>query len=274
MDQKNFLGKSHPINEQFYNFAMIGVEDVPSVGLKFARISSEHYKDGFTVILFMDNKATDLEIEEWQSFSSRYEDFKAMNVKVVGVCTDSHVAVRSFMLHHNLQGIKFPIISDREGTLSKSFGVLKTAEGKFGAARALAIMDSMKLVFLSVKNESTKSEPEKIMRYIKLLRGEIREELDIGNFVLKLKKKEQQEITETTQPKEEVEEAIKAEEAVKEVTAEEFNEIKKKEDIIMVTADVNRDEARMEMCNDCQYKDLPHSKYLHEIGKLWSDCDL
>ena len=119
----------------------------------------------------MDNKASDLEIKEWHAFSSSFEEFNEMNVKLIGVCTDSHIAVRAFMHDHHLQGIKFPIISDLEGELSRSFGVLKihkdkTGAAKFYAARAVIILnDKSEIVYLQLKNENV---PRDIISFLKI----------------------------------------------------------------------------------------------------------
>ena len=40
-----------------------------------------------------------------------------------------------------LEGIKFSIISDRDGDFSRAFGDLKLKDGQFGAARALVFLD-------------------------------------------------------------------------------------------------------------------------------------
>ena len=76
--------------------------------------------------------------------------------QVLGVCTDSHVTVRTMLMNAaslkvaipyslmtssmtilSLKGIKFPIICDRDGDFSRAFGVLKLSGGNFGAARAV-----------------------------------------------------------------------------------------------------------------------------------------
>ena len=72
---------------------------------------------------------------------------------MVGVCTDSHVTVRTMLMNSAslkvailtiidilimpLKGIKFPIVCDRDGDFSRAFGVLKLSGGNFGAARAV-----------------------------------------------------------------------------------------------------------------------------------------
>ena len=81
----------------------------------------------------MDDKLSELEIEEWKDFSSHIKDFKIIGASVVGVCTDSHISMRTMMMN-SLQGINFPIISDRDGDFSRAFCVIKVENGKFGAA--------------------------------------------------------------------------------------------------------------------------------------------
>ena len=128
----SFAGKSMPMGEKIPNFSMIGVYDKEPAGIEFVKIHTSQLEGKWCVFLFMDNKASDLEIKEWQSFSYCHEEFKDMNVKVIGVCTDSHIAVRAFMHDHHLKNIKFPIISDLTGELSRSFGVLKIHNDKTG----------------------------------------------------------------------------------------------------------------------------------------------
>ena len=161
------------MGEKIPNFSMIGVYDMQPKGIQFVKIHNEQLEGKFCVILFMDNKASDLEIKEWQAFSSSFEEFNEMNVKLIGVCTDSHIAVRAFMHDHHLQGIKFPIISDLEGQLSRSFGVLKihkdkSGAAKFDAARAVAILnDKSEMVYLQLKNEKVASDPRDIISFLR-----------------------------------------------------------------------------------------------------------
>ena len=176
----SYAGKSMPMNEKFPDFSMIGVyEKYPGVenGIKFVKITSKQFVGKYTILLFMDNRSSDLEIKEWHSFSESLPEFKKMNASVVGVCTDSHVAVRSFMTEHHLQGIKFPIISDRDGDFSRSFGVLKifndeTGADRYGAARAMIILnEEMRMVYMALNNETTPSKPENALSLIRLLKS-------------------------------------------------------------------------------------------------------
>ena len=174
----SFAGKSMPMGEKIPNFSMIGVYNKQPAGIKFVKIHTKHLEGKFCVILFMDNKASELEIKEWQAFSSKFDEFIEMDVKLIGVCTDSHIAVRAFMHDHHLQGIKFPIISDLEGTLSRSFGVLKIHKDKagserFDAARAVVILnDKMEMVYLQLKNEKVASDPQDIISFLRNAKAE------------------------------------------------------------------------------------------------------
>ena len=160
-----------PMNEKFADFSMIGVVEKSDIGIKFIKVDSSDLDGKYAVLLFMDNKASELELKEWLSFNERFDEFENMKVKLIGVSTDSHVAIRTFMEEHHLRGIRFPIIADRDGTMSRSFGVLKTSSNnEFCAARALAILNEKReTVFLTINNEKTASDPDNIMDLIKRL---------------------------------------------------------------------------------------------------------
>ena len=101
-----------------------------------------------------------------------------MNVKMIGVCTDSPIAVRAFMHDRHLQGIKFPIISDLEGELLRLFGVFKihkdkTGASKFKAARAVVILnDRSEMVYRQLKNEKVASDPRAIISFLRNAKAE------------------------------------------------------------------------------------------------------
>ena len=140
-DRNGHPGKSCPINDTFPHFSMVGVYETRK-GLKFVHITSKKLEGKYTVLIFMDNKLTPIEAEEWKEFSDMLDQFKKVGAQVMGVCTDSHVTIRTMVMQsQNLQGIKFPIISDRDGDFSRALGVLKLKNGEFGAARALILLD-------------------------------------------------------------------------------------------------------------------------------------
>merc|ERR1711874_279924 len=172
-DRKGQPGKSSPMMETFSEFSMVGVYETRK-GLKFVHITSEKFAGKFTVLIFMDNRLTELEAEEWKSFNDKLTDFKAIGAQVVGVCTDSHVTVRTMLMNSaSLKGIKFPIICDRDGDFSRAFGVLKLSSGgNFGAARAVAVLDPEKrLIHLRLHNERTRARPDNFLQLLSRLQG-------------------------------------------------------------------------------------------------------
>jgi len=171
-DRKGQPGKSSPMMETFSAFSMVGVYETRK-GLKFVHITSEKFSGKFTVLIFMDNRLTELEAEEWKSFNDKLADFKAIGAQVLGVCTDSHVTVRTMLMNAaSLKGIKFPIICDRDGDFSRAFGVLKLSSGNFGAARAVAVLDpETRLVHLRLHNERTRSRPDSFLQLLSRLQG-------------------------------------------------------------------------------------------------------
>jgi len=165
------MGKSMPMMDTFTDFSMVAVYKKKGE-IKFVHIKSEKFIGKITILIFMDDKLSELEIDEWKDFSNHVNDFKQAGAYVVGVCTDSHISMRAMMMS-SFPDIAFPIISDRDGDFSRAFGVLKLTDGKFGAARALAILDTEgRMVHLALNNENTRSYPEKVMELIKHLKDE------------------------------------------------------------------------------------------------------
>merc|ERR1711936_268901 len=171
-ERKGHPGKSSPMMEVFGSFSMVGVYETRK-GLKFVHVTSEKFVGKFTILIFMDNRLSELEAGEWRDYSEKLSDFKAIGAQVVGVCTDSHVTVRTMLMNSaELKGIKFPIICDRDGDFPRAFGVLKVSGENLGAARALAVLDPEKrLVHPRLHNELTRARPDNLLRLVTRLQG-------------------------------------------------------------------------------------------------------
>ena len=74
-------GKSSPLMDRFAQFSMVGVYETRK-GLKFVHITSEKLEGQFTVLIFMDDKLTDLESREWKQFSDEMEQFREAGAQV------------------------------------------------------------------------------------------------------------------------------------------------------------------------------------------------
>ena len=85
------MGKSMPMMDTFTDFSMVAVYKKKGE-MKFVHIKSEKFIGKFTILIFMDDKLSELEIDEWKDFSNHVSDFKQAGAYVVGVCTDSHIS--------------------------------------------------------------------------------------------------------------------------------------------------------------------------------------
>ena len=70
-------GKSMPMMDTFTDFSMVGVYETRK-GTKFVQVDSERerFKGKYVVLIFMDNKLTDLEVDEWKDFSKNLKEFQ------------------------------------------------------------------------------------------------------------------------------------------------------------------------------------------------------
>lgn len=76
--------------------------------------------------------------QEACSFRDLMESFDDMNVMVVGVSPDSPESHQKFMEKHELN---FPLISDKDFALSKSFGAVKEKDGSLSVQRSTFLCD-------------------------------------------------------------------------------------------------------------------------------------
>ena len=103
-------------------------------------------------------------------------------MQVVGVCTDSHVTVRTMLMNSaslkvvvltitgitkSLKDIKFLIICNRDGDFSRAFAVLKLSGNNFGAARAVFCNVTVAFLFLLLSQVAV-LDPEKKLVYLRL----------------------------------------------------------------------------------------------------------
>ena len=81
-DRSNELGKSMPMDEVFCShFSLVGVHYCnqgtnPMRDLKFIHIGEEKFLGQYVVLIFMDNKLTQKEIDEWIALSDKRHIFR------------------------------------------------------------------------------------------------------------------------------------------------------------------------------------------------------
>jgi len=84
---------------------------------------SDFRDDKVVVMFFYPKDGTPVCTKEACGFRDRYEQFTEAGAHVIGISSSGEESHRSFAAQHRLP---FPLISDREGSLRKAYGVPKT----------------------------------------------------------------------------------------------------------------------------------------------------
>lgn len=101
----------------------------------------DQLRDGSVILIFYPadwGMMCTVEIKMFKSLSPQFAEHKA---RLLGICTNSTAVHRSFKEH---LGIKFPLLSDSEGSVSQLYGVLAGEEGylKGRCERAIFVIAS------------------------------------------------------------------------------------------------------------------------------------
>eukprot|EP00435_Cladocopium_sp_Y103_P035321 s2701_g9.t1 len=130
------VGNEAPLYHGDTKFKAIVDEDIESMSLR------EFANGGYTVLFFYPLDFTFVCPTEIIAFSDRFEEFKSRNTQVLGVSVDSefsHLAwIQMSRDEGGLGGLEYPLISDFQRDLAKSYGIL-SPDGV--AYRALFIID-------------------------------------------------------------------------------------------------------------------------------------
>jgi len=110
---------------------------------KFVDLSLADFKGKYLVLFFYPLDFTFVCPTEIVAFSDRIDEFKKLNAAVVGVSTDSHFSHLAWINQDRksggLGGLTYPLLSDFNKTISRSYGVLVEDSGV--ALRGLFIID-------------------------------------------------------------------------------------------------------------------------------------
>jgi len=131
---------------------------IPLIGEKFPEmeVQTTHGKiklpiEGKWFILFSHpGDFTPVCTTEFYSFAKKYEEFKKLNVELIGLSVDSNISHIEWVMwiEKNLKiEIPFPIIADPLGYVSKRLGMIH-AESQTSTVRAVFIVDDKGIVRL------------------------------------------------------------------------------------------------------------------------------
>ena len=97
---------------------------------EFKTISSEDVKGKWAIFFFYPADFTFVCPTELVDVAEKYEQFKAMGVEVYSVSTDSHFVHKAWHdASESIRKIKYPMLADPTGVLSRAFGVMIEEDG-------------------------------------------------------------------------------------------------------------------------------------------------
>lgn len=108
----------------------------------------DDYKGKWLVIFAHPADFTPVCTTEFYAFQKRYEEFKSLNAELLGLSVDqvfSHIKWMEWIKENLKLEIKFPIIADDLGEVSRKLGLLHPAKGT-NTVRAVFIVDPQGIV--------------------------------------------------------------------------------------------------------------------------------
>lgn len=108
----------------------------------------DDYKGKWLILFAHPADFTPVCTTEFYAFQKRYEEFKSLNAELLGLSVDqvfSHIKWKEWIKENLNLEIKFPIIADDLGEVSKKLGLLHPAKGT-NTVRAVFIIDPQGIV--------------------------------------------------------------------------------------------------------------------------------
>ncbi len=97
---------------------------------KFEKVKLGDYRGKWVILFFYPADFTFVCPTELEGFSQDYEKFKEKNTEIIAASVDTHYVHKAWVeFDKRLSNIKYPMIADRKGDISRSFGVLNEFTG-------------------------------------------------------------------------------------------------------------------------------------------------
>ena len=107
---------------------------------EIAKIKLSDYKGKWVVLFFYPADFTFVCPTELEGFADDYEKFTKKEAEIIAVSTDTAYVHKAWSeADKRIAKVKYPMVADRKGTISRSYGVLNEETGN--ARRGLFIID-------------------------------------------------------------------------------------------------------------------------------------
>lgn len=133
---------------------------------QFITVSNEDIKGKWAIFFFYPADFTFVCPTELLDMSNVYEQFQEMNVEVYSVSTDSHFVHKAWHdASETIRQIKFPMLADPTGTLTRAFGVMIEEEGM--AHRGTFVVNPEGVIkIVEINDNSIGRNAEELMRKV------------------------------------------------------------------------------------------------------------
>lgn len=115
---------------------------------QFKKISLEDYRDRYILLFFYPLDFTFVCPTEILAFNEKLPDFEARDTQLLAISTDSHFSHLAWLntpkKQGGIQGVAYPLISDFNKEISRSYGILLEEQGV--ALRGLFLIDKSGIV--------------------------------------------------------------------------------------------------------------------------------
>jgi len=141
------------------------------VDREFRKISLSDYRGKWVVLFFYPGDFTFVCPTEIKAFNNSLADFKKLNTEVLAVSVDSRFSHLAWIKSGALGNLAFPLLSDFSKQVTRSYGVLDTAQGS--ARRGLFIIDPRGgLQHMLIHNDKVGRSTEETLRVLSALQTE------------------------------------------------------------------------------------------------------
>ena len=97
---------------------------------KFFEVTDKNLKGKWSVVVFYPADFTFVCPTELEDLADLYPDFQKLGVEIYGVSTDTHFAHKAWSdTSEAIKKVKYPLVGDPTGTMSRNFGVMIEDEG-------------------------------------------------------------------------------------------------------------------------------------------------
>ena len=133
---------------------------------EFRTVTSEDIKRKWTVFFFYPADFTFVCPTELVDMADTYEQFQSMGVEVYSVSTDTHFVHKAWHdASESIRKIKYPMLADPTGALSRAFGVMIEEEG-LAYRGTFLVNPEGKIILAEVQDNGIGRNADELMRKV------------------------------------------------------------------------------------------------------------